>query len=778
MNEALHTPVHVVHLIDRLEIGGMERVLETVVTRLDRSRYLPRVLCLTGRGAIADELCRSNVTVDCFEWDASHRLKELLRLARWLREHEITILHTHGYSAGVLGRVAGLLARTPVRVAHLHTTDWGFTTRQRWIEWGLSWITNRVICCSHAVAAFAMDRLGLSPGVLTVIRNGVPLRPDFNCAGREDTSVRRLYGLATGAPVIGIVGSLSLHKGHTVALKAFAQLRHTLPDARMLIVGDGPERERLRAQAESSGLLPSVVFTGRQSPVTPLMAACDVVCLPSIQREGLGLTLLEAMTAGKAVVGSDLDGVREVVTTSENGALVPPNDAERLAETLTWVLTNPERRHAMGVNGRQRVERLFSEGLMLQRITGLYDELRPSVGLAAQRTVPVLYTTCRGTMDGGGQQSLLQLVEHVDRRRFRPTVLCPKRGELSDQVEAMGLEAIVWPLPKVTRVPPWSVPQTVGRLFSILRHRRIRLVHTDAPRDTFYAGLAATISGARLLWHVRACSGDWSDRWLAAFSDRLILVADALRPRFRFHVAGEDQPKLTVIHNGVELEAPESIESQRTALRARMNIQPGTIVMAAVGRVEPLKGTDILLDALGRLPPECRDYRLLLVGPVNTAYRTRLQMQAERLHLSDHIEFVGYQAPVLPWIATADIIVHPSRYEAFPRVILEAMVLAKPVVASRVGGVAEAVADKETGLLVPVEDAGALATALAHCLMDASLRERMGKAGRERVAALFGAERHAQLVEAEYQRLIGMDNPPKRGMDGPPKRKGAKGKGG
>jgi len=97
------------------------------------------------------------------------------------------------------------------------------------------------------------------------------------------------------------------------------------------------------------------------------------------------------------------------------------------------------------------------------------------------------------------------------------------------------------------------------------------------------------------------------------------------------------------------------------------------------------------------------------------------------------------------------------------------MVLAKPVVASRVGGVAEAVADRETGLLVPAEDAGALATALTRCLMDASLRERMGKAGRERVAAFFGAERHAKLVESEYQRLIAMDNPPKRGMDNPPK---------
>jgi glycosyltransferase involved in cell wall biosynthesis len=486
-----------------------------------------------------------------------------------------------------------------------------------------------------------------------------------------------------------------------------------------------------------------------------LMAACDVVCLPSIQREGLGLTLLEAMTAGKAVVGSDLDGVREVVAASETGELVPPNDSDRLAETLAWVLADPDRCRAMGANGRERVERLFSERLMLQRITELYDELCPPVGSVAERAVPVLYTTCRGTLEGGGQQSLLQLLSHIDRSRFRPAVLCPERGELSDRAEAMGIEAIVWPLPKVTRWPPWSLVRTVGRLVSIIRHRRIRLVHTDAPRATFYAGLASTISGAALLWHVRACSGDWSDRWLAAFSDRLILVAEALRPRFRFHVAGEDQPKLAVIHNGVELEVPAALELQRAALRARLNVQPGTAVMAAVGRVEPLKGTEVLLEALSRLPRGCRDYRLLLVGPVDATYREKLQGLAERLQLAGRVEFVGYQASVQPWIAVADILVHPSIYEAFPRVILEAMVLSKPVVASRVGGVAEAVVDGETGLLVPAEDPDALATALARCLTDVSLRERMGKAGRERVAASFSAEHHAHLVEAEYRRLVG-----------------------
>lgn len=176
--------------------------------------------------------------------------------------------------------------------------------------------------------------------------------------------------------------------------------------------------------------------------------------------------------------------------------------------------------------------------------------------------------------------------------------------------------------------------------------------------------------------------------------------------------------------------------------------------MIVVGRVEPLKGTDVLLKALSRLPLGCQAYRLLLVGPVEPSYREKQQAQAIRLGVADRIEFVGYQSPVHPWISAGDLLVHPSLYEAFPRVILEAMALSKPVVASRVGGVPEAVVDGETGLLVPAEDADALTAALQRCIANAAFREQLGEAGRQLAERLFSAEGHARRVEEEYQVLL------------------------
>jgi glycosyltransferase involved in cell wall biosynthesis len=232
-------------------------------------------------------------------------------------------------------------------------------------------------------------------------------------------------------------------------------------------------------------------------------------------------------------------------------------------------------------------------------------------------------------------------------------------------------------------------------------------------------------------------------------------VAEALRPRFRFNVSQEDQHKLLVIHNGVNLARPPSGESQRHAIRERLGVPPTMMIMAAIGQIEPLKGTEVLLEALSRLPRQCAEYRLLLVGGVEPTFQAHMHAQAERLHLAGRVHWIGYQTPVQPWIDAADLIVHPSQYEAFPRVILEAMAASKPIVASRVGGVAESVLHGVTGLLVPADDRDALADAIARLLADAPMRERMGREGRRRVEACFGAERHAHLVEAEYRRLLG-----------------------
>lgn len=751
--------VTVLHLVESLEIGGMERVLASLVRGVDRARYRARVLCLVSRGAIAEELQLAGVSVDCFEWNGAHRAAELWRLARWFRGHEVTILHTHGYAAGVLGRVAGVLARTPVTVAHLHTTDWGYAPRQRRIERALTHVTDRVICCSEAVATFAQHSLGVPLAKRSVIYNGVPLERFREPDDAQIESARRRWHLPATAPVVAIVGSLTAHKGHDVALEAVARARRTFPDLRLLVIGDGPERERLEATARSLSLESAVIFAGRQSAMADVasgLAACDLLCMPSVTREGLGLALLEAMAMGKPVVASDLEGIAEVVEVGETGWLVRPHDPVMLADGIERLLADRSRCRLMGREGRRRVEQLFDEALMVRRVTDLYDELCERARVRPRHRATILYLTCRGTLTDGGQRSLRQLVTHLDHRRFRPLVCCPERGALSERLAASGIECLTARLPRIGWGSMLTFLPTVIGLIRLIRGRRIRLIHTDAPRETLYAGIAALFfRRVRLVWHVRASNAEGADGWLVALSDRVIVVAAALRARFGMSRSPEQDEKLTVIHNGVEPVGAPMTADERTRLRQTVGAGPKTMLMAVIGRVEPLKGSETLLEALSRLPRAQHDYRLLFLGAVDPIYRNGLEVRVNVLGLADRVRFLGHQPVIEPWIDLADFIVHPSHFEAFPRAILEAMAAGKAVIASAVGGIPEAVIDGQTGLLVPSEDAAALAQAIERLITDPELRQRMGAAGRQRVKQCFSATEHARRVEAVYEKLLG-----------------------
>jgi len=162
-------------------------------------------------------------------------------------------------------------------------------------------------------------------------------------------------------PIIIIVGRLRGEKGHSVLLDAMVPVATKVPDVKLLVIGDGPDRESLKLKAETFGITSNIVWMGQKSPdkVFKLLAISDIAVVPSLF-EGFGLTAAEAMAAGLPVVGSDVDGLREVIEHGETGILVPPGDSTALAKVLTNVLKDPDKARAVGAKGRERVRRLFS----------------------------------------------------------------------------------------------------------------------------------------------------------------------------------------------------------------------------------------------------------------------------------------------------------------------------------------------------------------------------------------------------------------------------------
>jgi glycosyltransferase involved in cell wall biosynthesis len=175
------------------------------------------------------------------------------------------------------------------------------------------------------------------------------------------------------APVIGSIGRLNEQKGHRYLLDAAARVFATMPDARLVLVGDGDQEPALRAQAQALGIAPRVVFAGHRTDVPALLESFDVFCISSTY-EGTPLTLFEAMAAGKAIVSTAVDGCREVLEHERTGLLVPPRDAEALGQALARALSDPDLRRSLAEAARRESVR-YDVRECVERMQALYDEV-------------------------------------------------------------------------------------------------------------------------------------------------------------------------------------------------------------------------------------------------------------------------------------------------------------------------------------------------------------------------------------------------------------------
>ena len=365
--------------------------------------------------------------------------------------------------------------------------------------------------------------------------------------------------------------------------------------------------------------------------------------------------------------------------------------------------------------------------------------------------IPVLYFSSFANFRYGGQRSLYHLVCNLDPAAFRPHVVVPAEGELAERLRDRGIAVSPVELPKVVPGSAAACRRALRRVRTLIREGAFRIVHTDGPRNTLYGGIASAFAGIPLVWHVRSSDRDPYDRLLCRLCAKLILVADALRDRFDFAAA---RGKCVTIHNGVDLDEfrPRGIPSPPPGLERRS----GDVVLACAGRVEPMKGQARLVEALGWIGNRRRSLRLLFCGEISDgAYRRHCEEIARRCGVSGRIQFLGHRPDIAEVLSAADLVVLPSLFgEAFPRAVIEAMALGKPVVATDVGGTREAVDEGVTGYVVPPDDAGTLAERIERLLADDAVRAAMGVAARRRAEERFSVEKNARATERLYRDIL------------------------
>ena len=360
-------PIRLVQAVHDLGMGGSEVLAWSIARSLNKSaRYSCSIYAVDHGGLLAKALSAESIPFKIFSRTRRMDFRLIGQLASHLRADKVQLVHTHHLCqllyAGIAGRLAG------ARVIHTEHDCHSISRRrsQRLFRF-LSVVADFVTGVSEEVTAFLRERIRIPTGKLKTIPNGVDL-VRFQSAHPAN---RSLFGWNEEDVIIGCVARLALVKGHRVLLEAFRRVRSRVPHVRLLLIGDGNERGGLLSMVEELDLSTSVLFLGMRDDIPELLGTCDLVASASI-KEGLPISILEAMAAGKPVVATQVGGVAEVVKDNQTGLLVPAGNAELLAHALEVLALDPSRRRRLGAQAYEFVRDHHDFGRTVENYESLY----------------------------------------------------------------------------------------------------------------------------------------------------------------------------------------------------------------------------------------------------------------------------------------------------------------------------------------------------------------------------------------------------------------------
>lgn len=658
--------------------------------------------------------------------------RELWSLRRIARVVDPALVHLHSSKAGLVGRLVVRRRRPTIHQPH----SWSFWARTgairraalAWERAAARW-TDVVLCVSEDER-----RLGQEAGVRAhyrVFPNGVDLarfEPTDRAAARAE------LGLGAGVPLAVCVGRLHRQKNQGALLAAWPAVRAAVAEARLVLVGDGPDRQDLEHRA-----VEGVEFAGATADVRPWLAAASVVAQPS-RWEGMSLSLLEAMAMGRSVVVTDVPGMAEVVVDGV-GAVVAVDDIERLAAAVAERLGDPERADAEGAAGRERVVSHHDRRKQFEGIAGLYGELLEGPAAASGRLRVLIVQPY--SERGGSESWLLRLIDSTDELDLAAVLL--KDGPLRAELETRGIPVVVRPVGN----RPLDLLRPMVWLARRLRRDPPDVILANVTKAQLVAGPAGRMAGVPTVW---AKHDHGYDRLLAVplgrLSDRVVGAVEEL--------AAPTKRKDAVIIPPPRPEPPASRSDARAAMLARGIPLDDRPVLVMAGRLVPFKGVDDAIRALAR--PEAAAWRLVVAGEDDHSApgeTERLRGIAAASGVADRVWFAGHVPGVSHWLAAFDalaVLTRPGarrapKSEGFGTSAFEAQLAGLPVIATGAGAVVRRLDGERAGAVVPVADPDAVARALAR-FADPEKRARAGAAGRAIVADHPDASECARMLVA------------------------------
>jgi glycosyltransferase involved in cell wall biosynthesis len=293
------------------------------------------------------------------------------RLARVAREHECSVLHASGIKATLMARMAARLHPAKV-IVHVHDLLHPGLVLSN-LHHLFSRRSDLAIGVSHAVEQTITAGYGVKPDRIRVIYNALELQRFRTMPEDTRTSLRRALGISPDIRVAGMISRMYPVKGHQAMLRMMPNIVAQLPDALLLVIGDGTERSACERIVDKLGLRSNVKFLGQRVDVAQLLSVCDITVMPS-ESEGLPLSAVESLAMGKPVVAYDVGGMREVIDDNETGVLARFGDTQAFSDAVVALLSDPARLAAFGNRACQSSER-FSVEAHVSRLRDCYQEL-------------------------------------------------------------------------------------------------------------------------------------------------------------------------------------------------------------------------------------------------------------------------------------------------------------------------------------------------------------------------------------------------------------------
>lgn len=387
------TAFHVLHVIGGSEFGGIVPYVASLV-KMAREHGGSASVLATAPRIVSYYQEREIEVVQIRGIDRPvnplRDIAGLRRLVRYLRVTRPTIVHTHTSKGGVIGRLAAHRAGVPITI---HTTqgyaftDYASTVLSRsmffWAEKAATkW-------CDFIIAANETDRLkAVESGIvaaskIVTIPNSIDLA-EADAALRDGASIADELRLDPARPTVGVMARLATQKGIDVFIDAVPAIASAVPEAQFLIVGSGELEQELRARALATGIGDRILFAGHRTDWYRVLKLMDVFVMPS-RWEGMPITLLGAMAAGRAIVATRIKGIMDVCEGADVAILVPPDDSHALAGAITTLLRDRDRAVALGQRARVHLESHFSDRVMNERTWAVYESVASTKGLVLGR---------------------------------------------------------------------------------------------------------------------------------------------------------------------------------------------------------------------------------------------------------------------------------------------------------------------------------------------------------------------------------------------------------